>query len=1010
VIEKKKCSKDGHLERVVGYYEGWAARRPCNAFFPEMIPRGVYSIINFAFATIDPVTFEVLPSSPEDVDLYGRLTALKQHDPGLKVFIALGGWTFNDEGPTMTTFSDISRSEANQRKFFKSLIAFLHKYDFDGVDLDWEYPVADDRFGRPEDFGNFPKMMLNLKNELKHTGGRNGLSITLPASFWYLQHFDLAGLKKSVDFFAVMSYDLHGTWDMGKKWTGEYLNPHTNITEIDAALDLLWRNDIDPGMVVMGLAFYARSYTLADPSCTEPRCTYVSASRKGKCSNEAGILLNSEIDDIVKERGLTPVLWEKETVKVVHWDDQWLSYDDAETLKMKADYARSLCLGGVMVWAISHDTTGLGSGVLGKRQNGASTLVGKYTRALAKVTNRKATDGRSLTDPDDEEERYEEIKVHHPVCRWTGCLENCPSGWQHMKREDDRARKDEYMWDETGCDKTGSHKLCCPPNEKKPTCGWYTHPKKGGKCKSECPAGTLEIGGNSMYCSSSYQAACCTVDDDQGKGLRAMDVYDTCNWAEAPLCDWGTCGDREELVLSTSGNGGAICNVRSFEWGKSVTIQQRKYCCDQNDNKKKWDNCQWYDKEGDYEAGLRCSPNCPKDKTRVAMDSWGGDCRDSGARVYCCDTDNYHLEKREIDDGLGAYRTAMGWFVKDPTCPATVSSDGDEWTIDDAEIERRQQPPDIGYSRIQLVHNLLSTVLEQAYQVPTRAQQDMMDLWDDYIKGNWPGLVVRLLVPYILDQYATAYKVEGARKTADRILCALDVFNQMVQALKTALICSDNLCGVDDLCSDSFDEDAQPKSNPLRVRQDMNEIEKRRPMNVGGDINWDCIDDANPNGRRIRWKKADYFSVNDWDDANTIYDNALRPIIPGHCSLTRLATVDYEFEPDTRPYCTEHIIEMQSMKIFFGEAANGMISGCNLPCDFFLNGWNDPALLGGLGPAPGGYQTGKPSERVMEAVGSDDNTANFAILEADLNGMKARVSDPLFQVPSKHQALRLFQC
>lgn len=57
--------------------------------------------------------------------------------------------------------------------------------------------------------------MKNLKAALK-SSGRDGLSITLPASYWYLQHFDLVNLAKNVDWFNVMSYDLHGTWDQGK--------------------------------------------------------------------------------------------------------------------------------------------------------------------------------------------------------------------------------------------------------------------------------------------------------------------------------------------------------------------------------------------------------------------------------------------------------------------------------------------------------------------------------------------------------------------------------------------------------------------------------------------------------------------------------------------------------------------------------------------------------------------------------------------------------------------------
>ncbi|RPA79579.1 glycoside hydrolase [Ascobolus immersus RN42] len=354
-VQRPSCSKSGSLERVIGYYEGWVGNRPCNAFYPEKLPLGVYTHLNYAFATINPDTFEVLLPTQKDVDLLKRLVALKRADPDLKVLIAIGGWTFNDPGqPTQPVFSDLARSEENQRKFFRSLITFMATYDLDGVDLDWEYPGPDsitDRGGREEDFQNFPIFMRNLKTALKSTGGRDEISITIPASYWFLQFFDIVELEKHISFFNIMSYDLHGAWDKGNNWTGAYLNSHTNLTEITDAMDLLWRNNISPAKVVLGLAFYGRAFTATSRSCMTPGCTFESAAEKGPCSRENGILLNSEIIDIIREKRLTPTLYEKEAVKVVHWDNQWVAFDDKETLKMKADYARGQCLGGVMVWA-----------------------------------------------------------------------------------------------------------------------------------------------------------------------------------------------------------------------------------------------------------------------------------------------------------------------------------------------------------------------------------------------------------------------------------------------------------------------------------------------------------------------------------------------------------------------------------------------------------------------------------------------------------------------------------
>ena len=51
----------------------------------------------------------------------------------------------NDPGATRTTFSDLAKSTAAQEEFFESLVTFLQNNGFDGVDIDWEYPMADDR-------------------------------------------------------------------------------------------------------------------------------------------------------------------------------------------------------------------------------------------------------------------------------------------------------------------------------------------------------------------------------------------------------------------------------------------------------------------------------------------------------------------------------------------------------------------------------------------------------------------------------------------------------------------------------------------------------------------------------------------------------------------------------------------------------------------------------------------------------------------------------------------------
>ena len=281
--------------------------------------------------------------------LYNRFTNLKNSRPGLQTWISVGGWSFTDPGPTRQAFSTMTSSQANRAAFISQLTQFMNSYGFDGVDLDWEYPQADDRGGVAADTANYVSFVKEMRAAF---GSRYGISMTLPTSYWYLQHFDLAGIQPNIDWFNLMAYDLHGVWDAESKYVGPYLATHTNLTEIDLGLDLLWRAGVDSSKVVLGQAFYGRSFTLKDPSCNTPNgvCQFTGGAKAGPCSNAAGILDNQEIFDIISSKNVEPVLDKTAGVKWITWDsDQWISYDDADTFAIKRNFANNRCLGGLMV-------------------------------------------------------------------------------------------------------------------------------------------------------------------------------------------------------------------------------------------------------------------------------------------------------------------------------------------------------------------------------------------------------------------------------------------------------------------------------------------------------------------------------------------------------------------------------------------------------------------------------------------------------------------------------------
>lgn len=284
--------------------------------------------------------------------LYSRFTALKKKQPGLQTWISIGGWSFNDatNSPnTQTAFSDMVGSAGNRRAFIVSLRNFMQTYGFDGVDLDWEYPAADDRGGIEADFSNFPSFLAELRASL---GSGVGITVTLPSSYWYLQHFDVVAMEPHLDWMNLMSYDIHGVWDSGNKHTGPYIRPHTNITEINLGLDLLWRAGVSPSNVVLGLGWYGRSFTLSDPSCNTPNgvCEFSGGGAEGECTASSGTLSNAEIKRILASGVGVEGYDATAGVKWLTWNsNQWVSYDDGVTIQQKIANANGLCLGGIMI-------------------------------------------------------------------------------------------------------------------------------------------------------------------------------------------------------------------------------------------------------------------------------------------------------------------------------------------------------------------------------------------------------------------------------------------------------------------------------------------------------------------------------------------------------------------------------------------------------------------------------------------------------------------------------------
>lgn len=152
---------------------------------------------------------------------------------------------------------EIAADAGKRQTFANNVVHFMKQNGFDDLDIDWEYPGAEDRGGKIEDTANYVSLLQVLRQTFDSSGGSFGLSFTAPSSYWYLRWFDLPNMIKYADWINLMSYDLHDVWDATNP-IGSIVQGHTNLTEIKLAAELFWRVNISPAKIVLGFGFYGR--------------------------------------------------------------------------------------------------------------------------------------------------------------------------------------------------------------------------------------------------------------------------------------------------------------------------------------------------------------------------------------------------------------------------------------------------------------------------------------------------------------------------------------------------------------------------------------------------------------------------------------------------------------------------------------------------------------------------------------------------------------------------------
>ena len=359
-----------HPTRVVGYFASWGVRSKGTRIAD--LPAKDLTHIYYAFAKIGNEGRVVLSDPCIDVGAcdststvgtggnFAELERLKLGNPHLRLAISIGGWT--DSGK----FSDAALTDGSRKLFTESAIdLFIRRRPglFDGIDIDWEFPVAGGMEGnveRPADKENFTLLLGELRRQLDAQGAIDHrhyeLTIAASARPQEIANVEIARIEPLLDFINVMTYDYHsgpGRTNFNAPLYAAKGDPTPSLN-IDVSMRAFLDANVLASKLLVGIPFYGHGYGsvsnvnggLFQPGTGKP-------SGWHEHDGDWNVLAQTRVKDSHYVR-----YWE--SAARVPWlydstSGTWVSYDDPQSVREKVRYVRERGLGGVVIWELGGD-------------------------------------------------------------------------------------------------------------------------------------------------------------------------------------------------------------------------------------------------------------------------------------------------------------------------------------------------------------------------------------------------------------------------------------------------------------------------------------------------------------------------------------------------------------------------------------------------------------------------------------------------------------------------------
>ena len=324
-------------KRLIADYGYWS-RTQTPPYSADQIPFSKLTHINHAGVNFDAKGNLDVPSG-----FLERKLIDKGHANGVKVMLLIGG-----------DFNGLETTSGGLASLLKNLKTFIREYNYDGVDIDWEYPAT------TADATLFRSMLLGLRSFLPSPQ----YVISADVAPWGGDGYDFPDTKGLVDYFNVMTYDCAGPWtDSGQLNSPIFLDPNNPEQyncdpggSIKDAIDLFVKDlGISKAKLNMGTPFYG--YFYHDVNALWGFCA------NEDCSDSVDYLnYGTDFKPLINKQGWRTYYDPYALVPYMLREDGspgFITYDDAFSTFYRVwytDWQRGL--GGTFIWELDADYDG----------------------------------------------------------------------------------------------------------------------------------------------------------------------------------------------------------------------------------------------------------------------------------------------------------------------------------------------------------------------------------------------------------------------------------------------------------------------------------------------------------------------------------------------------------------------------------------------------------------------------------------------------------------------------